>query len=185
MFAFSRRKRRERETAQRLYDRVVGWARSPFLYAIGGVPDTVDGRFEMVVLHTYFVVGRLMAGDEGARKIAQLLFDTMITDMDRSLREMGVGDLSVGRKVKAMAEAYYGRSKAYDAALVSGDEDLAEALLRNVFGTVLPESGNADSAVEGMVQYVRSTVRNFSEQSLEALTEGDVQFIDYSRATGS
>ena len=71
------------------------------------------------------------------------------------------------------------------AALVSGDEDLAEALLRNVFGTVLPESGNADSAVDGMVQYVRATVRNFSEQSLEALTEGDVQFIDYSRATGS
>lgn len=126
-----------------------------------------------------------MAGDEGARKIAQLLFDTMITDMDRSLREMGVGDLSVGRKVKAMAEAYYGRSKAYDEALLSGDEDLAEALRRNVFGTVPPESGNADSAVDGMVQYVRSAVRNFSEQSLEALTEGDVQFIDYPRATGS
>ena len=179
MFVFSRRKRREREIAQRLYNQVVAWARSPFLYSAGGVPDTVDGRFEMVVLHTYFVVGRLMAGDEDPKRIAQLLFDTMITDMDRSLREMGVGDLSVGRKVKAMAEAYYGRSKAYDAALVSGDEDLAEALRRNVFGTMLSESEIAESVVDGMVQYVKLTVLNFSDQSLEALTDGDIRFIGY------
>jgi len=180
MFNFNRRKRREREIAQRLYDQVVVRARSPSLYAAGGVPDTVDGRFEMVVLHTYFVVGRLISDGEDSQRIAQFLFDTMITDMDRSLREMGVGDLSVGKKVKAMAEAYYGRSRAYDAALVSGDEDLAEALRRNVFGTVLSESEHTDSVVDGMVQYVKSTVRKIGEQSLEMLTGGDVQFIDYS-----
>ena len=135
MFVFSRQKRREREIARRLYDQVVGQARSPSFYVDGGVPDTVDGRFEMVLLHAYLVIGRLMAGEDAAQRIAQYLFDTMITDMDRSLREMGIGDLSVGRKVKAMAEAYYGRSRAYDSALATSDADLSSALRRNVFGT--------------------------------------------------
>lgn len=180
MFARSRRKRREREIARRLYDEVVRQARTPSLYAVGGVPDTVDGRFEMIVLHTYFVVSSLMGGGEEPQRIAQSLFDTMIADMDRSLREMGIGDLSVGRKVKAMAEAYYGRSHAYDAALASEDVVLAEALRRNVFGTVDAEGGGIDPSVDGMVRYVRSTIQMLNEQSIGALAAGEVLFVDYS-----
>ena len=180
MFVFSRQKRREREIAWRLYDQVVGQARSPSFYVDGGVPDTVDGRFEMVVLHAYLVIGRLMAGEDAAQRIAQYLFDTMITDMDRSLREMGIGDLSVGRKVKAMAEAYYGRSRAYDSALATNDADLSSALRRNVFGTTPSESQTEDAVVDGMARYVTAALRRLREQPVEAIADGRVRFVDYS-----
>lgn len=180
MFVFSRQKRREREIARRLYDQVVEQARSPSFYVDGGVPDTVDGRFEMVVLHAYLVIGRLMAGEDVAQRIAQYLFDTMITDMDRSLREMGIGDLSVGRKVKAMAEAYYGRSRAYDSALATSDADLSSALRRNVFGTIPSESGTENAAVDGMTRYVTTALRRLREQPVEAIADGRVRFVDYS-----
>lgn len=180
MFVFSRQKRREREIARRLYDQVVEQARSPSFYVDGGVPDTVDGRFEMVVLHAYLVIGRLMAGEDAAQRIAQYLFDTMITDMDRSLREMGIGDLSVGRKVKAMAEAYYGRSRAYDSALAASDADLSSALRRNVFGTIPSESETENAVVDGMTRYVTAALRRLREQPVEAIADGRVRFEDYS-----
>ncbi len=182
MFGFGRRKARERGIARRLYDRVVRQARSPSFYADGGVPDTVDGRFEMVVLHAHLVIGRLMTGGDEAGRIAQYLFDTMITDMDRSLREMGVGDLGVGRKVKTMAEAYYGRARAYDSALAAGDADLSGALRRNVFGTVLPASGPEDACVDAMTRYVKAAARSLGEQPVEAIADGRVRFVDYSGA---
>jgi len=180
LFVFSRQKRREREIARRLYDQVVEQARSPSFYVDGGVPDTVDGRFEMVVLHAYLVIGRLMAGEDAAQRIAQYLFDTMITDMDRSLREMGIGDLSVGRKVKAMAEAYYGRSRAYDSALAASDADLSSALRRNVFGTIPSESETENAVVDGMTRYVTAALRRLREQPVEAIADGRVRFEDYS-----
>tara|TARA_A100001037_G_C15153121_1_gene641039 strand:+ start:3874 stop:4416 length:543 start_codon:yes stop_codon:yes gene_type:complete len=180
MFASLRRKKAERESARQLYDQVVAAARSPSLYTVGGVPDTVDGRFEMVVLHTYLVVGRLMSGDDSPQRVAQFLFDTMITDMDRSLREMGVGDLSVGKKVKAMAEAYYGRSQAYDAALEASDAELADAIRRNIFGTLEADGNEQNPVVTAMVRYIRSTMRSLQSQSIDALTQGHIQFVEYS-----
>jgi len=178
MPGFGRRKRRERAIARRLYDEVVRQARSPSFYADGGVPDTVDGRFEMVVLHAWLVIGRLTAGGDDAKRIAQCLFDAMIADMDRSLREMGVGDLGVGRKVKAMAEAYYGRSRAYDSALSAGGADLSGALRRNVFGTVPPDD-ETRGAVDGMARYVGAAAQGLREQPIEEIAQGRVRFVDY------
>jgi len=179
MFTSLRRKKAENETARRLYAQVVTAARSPSFYTDGGVPDTVDGRFEMLVLHTYLVVGRLMSGSDVSKRIAQYLFDTMITDMDRSLREMGIGDLSVGKKVKAMAEAYYGRSQAYDAALEADEVQLADAIRRNVFGTLAADGNSQISIVTGMVRYIQSTIGNLEKQSIDALTQGQIQFVEY------
>jgi len=179
MFNSLRRKKAESETARRLYVQVVTAARSPSFYTDGGVPDTIDGRFEMLVLHIYLVVGRLMSGSDVSKRIAQYLFDTMITDMDRSLREMGIGDLSVGKKVKAMAEAYYGRSQAYDAALEADEVQLADAIRRNVFGTLGTDRNLQISIVTGMVRYIRSTIGNLENQSIDALTEGQIQFAEY------
>ena len=185
MPVFGRRKRRERATARRLYGEVVRQARSPSFYAGGGVPDTVDGRFEMVVLHAWLVIGRLTAGGDEAKRIAQYLFDAMIADMDRSLREMGVGDLGVGRKVKAMAEAYYGRSRAYDSALAAaGDADLSGALRRNVFGTVPPD-GETRGAVDGMARYVGAALRDLREQPVEEIAQGNVRFVDHWPVAGT
>ena len=92
-----------------LYGAVVAQARQVVFYRDLGVPDTVDGRFELIVLHMVLLLRRLnREGDDGAA-LRQALFDVLLDDMDRSLREMGVGDLGVGRRVKAMGKAFYGR----------------------------------------------------------------------------
>ncbi|MSP83405.1 MAG: ubiquinol-cytochrome C chaperone [Alphaproteobacteria bacterium] len=100
-----------------------------------GVPDSLDGRFDMIILHVILAMWRLRAmGGEG-EKLARGLVDTLFADMDRSLREMGVGDLGVGRRVKAMARAFHGRILAYETALAEGQDSLAAALTRNVLAS--------------------------------------------------
>lgn len=122
--------------AARLYDAVVAQARQPAFYAMGGIPDTIDGRFEMIALHTYLVLRRLRAMGEAGEPLAQALVDILFSDMDASLREMGAGDLGVGKRVKRMATAFYGRVGAYESAEKTGD--MQQALARNLFGTVTP-----------------------------------------------
>lgn len=136
------RRRREAASAGRdraaragqLYRAVVGRARAPELYRELGVPDTPEGRFEMVAVHTALLVRRLRReGGESART-AEAVVETMITDMDRSVRELGVGDLSVGRYVKRMAGSLLARWQTLDGAVPSGDLAAIEAMLaRNLF----------------------------------------------------
>lgn len=122
------------ESAHAVYGSIVAQARQPAFYMGYAVPDTVEGRFEMILLHATLVFARLKDDDVGARILAQEVLDVFFTDMDRSLREMGVGDLSVGKKMKKLGRAYAGRSQAYDRGLAAGDAaELAAALKRNVF----------------------------------------------------
>ena len=119
--------------ADTLYCAVVAQARLPAHYGAGGVADTVDGRFDLIVLHLWLLSRRLRGEGEAGAALAQALLDTTFDDMDRSLREMGVGDLGVGRKVKAMAQAWRGRSEAYERAIGEDDaQALALALGRNL-----------------------------------------------------
>src|SRR5579885_2019728 len=104
----------QKPAAAALYRAVVAQARAPAFYVAYGVPDTLDGRFDLIALHMFLVLHRLKS-DTDASTVSQALFDIMFDDMDRSLREMGVGDLGVGRRVRAMAEALYGRMAAYEA----------------------------------------------------------------------
>lgn len=141
---FGRLFRRDPESdaiAAGLYGAIVAQARNPALYAEFGVADTVDGRFEMVVLHAVLVLDRLQAGGEREKAIGQKVFDLYCLDMDRSLRELGVGDLGVPKRMKAMTERFYGRAAAYGVALAARDRAaLAEALDRNVFGDTVPRA---------------------------------------------
>lgn len=133
LFGFLRRNRHER-TGYDLYGAAVAAARDPYLYATLGVPDTLDGRFDLVGLHVVLVIRRAQRVDPDGRALAQAVFDAMFNDMDVNLREMGVGDLSVGKKVKIMWEAFNGRAIAYGAALDAGDAAaLTAALIRNVW----------------------------------------------------
>src|SRR5262249_18572993 len=125
-----------KDTIERLYGAVVAQARRPAFYLRFGVPDTLDGRFDMIALHVFLVMRRLKAEGEEGRALSQALANRFFADLDRSLREMGVGDLGVGRRVKVMAKAFYGRIAAYEAGLNSGDTALGEALKRNLYGTV-------------------------------------------------
>lgn len=133
---FLDRRRRER-LAHALYLAVVGRARHPAFYEAFGVPDTVDGRFDLLAVHAFLVMRRLGRIDgtrgEEAKALSQAVFDLMFADMDQNLREMGVSDLAVGRKVHQMAEAFYGRVAAYERAFPEGEGALAEALGRNLY----------------------------------------------------
>lgn len=159
-----------RHPARDLYESVVLQARRPEFYLNCGVSDSVDGRFDMIALHAFLVLRRLKRDHERTADLAQNLFDTMFEDMENNLREMGAGDLGVSRRVKAMAKAFYGRIAAYEAGLASGDEVLAEALLRNLYRQREPEDPGA------MCRYMRGEAEALDAMDVERLLEGEVAF---------
>lgn len=121
-----------------VYAQIVAKARQPWLYLNAGVPDTVTGRFDMITLHSFFVMEHLSAKGDKERVFSQALFDEVFLDMDHSLREMGVGDLSVGKKVRKMSEMFYGACNGYRTALENPEparkQALSDALKRNITG---------------------------------------------------
>ena len=120
-----------RGTIEAIYGMIVTQAREPLFYRDLGVPDTVNGRFDLLVLHLWMVLRRLKP-TEGGAALSQALFDHFCEDMDGNLREMGVGDLTVPKRMQGFGEAFYGRTAAYDMALEAGDEPLAQALCKNI-----------------------------------------------------
>ncbi len=157
------------EAATALYEAVVAQARQPAFYLRCGLPDSLDGRFEMIALHSFIVLRRLRGLGEAADEVAQVFVDTLVLDLDRSLREMGVGDLGVGKRVKRMAAGFHGRITAYDQGLASGPEELEAALRRNVFGTTSPEPWQ----VSAIAAYLR---REVGAQSDAGLLAGKLSF---------
>ncbi|MEE8145852.1 MAG: ubiquinol-cytochrome C chaperone family protein, partial [Kiloniellales bacterium] len=101
------------KTARLLYDCIVGQARRPEFFRECGLPDTLDGRFDVLVLHVFLVMHRLKQDRGRTADLSQALFDILFQDMDESLRELGAGDMGIGRRIKAMAEGFYGRVAAY------------------------------------------------------------------------
>jgi cytochrome b pre-mRNA-processing protein 3 len=151
-----------RGTIETIYGMIVAQAREPVFYQALGVPDTVNSRFDMVVLHLWMVLRQMnRAGDHAG--LAQLLFDRFCSDMDHNLRELGTGDLAVPRRMREFGQAFYGRTAAYDLALAGGEGALAEALCRNIFnGERLEQAGR-------LAAYVRQAVAG-----LAALDEGSL-----------
>ena len=128
------RRNRQAGTIAALYGTIVAQARSPAFYMDYGVPDTVNGRFDMIVLHIALLLRRLEQEPEGVQTLGQGVFDRFCQDMDDNLREMGVGDLKVPKEMQRMGEAFYGRVAAYRAALGEADDTaLVAAVGRNVF----------------------------------------------------
>jgi cytochrome b pre-mRNA-processing protein 3 len=117
-----------------LYTATVQAAREPYFYAALDVPDTLDGRFDLVGLYACMVIRRLRGIPPKGPALAQAVFDAMFSDMDINLREMGVGDMNVAKKIRAMWEAFHGRAVAYEAPLAAYDTAaLEEAVTRNVW----------------------------------------------------
>ncbi|HEY1433236.1 MAG TPA: ubiquinol-cytochrome C chaperone family protein [Stellaceae bacterium] len=169
-----------REAVDLAYCRVVEQARQAVFFVDYRVPDTLDGRFELICLHAFLYLHRLKDERPQAGRFCQSLFDRMFADFDRSLREMGVGDLSVGSHVKRMSRAFYGRILAYEAGLAGDDSALAAALARNVFGT----TSAPQSAVSAMAAYVRGAVGGLRSQPTDDLLAGHVLFAAPSYLTG-
>lgn len=170
---FARRARHERPGFL-LYGAAVKAARDPYLYTALGVPDTLDGRFDLIGLHAWLVIQRLRVLPDSGPALAQAVFDAMFSDMDVALREMGVGDLSVGNRVRAMWEAFHGRARAYEDALAATTPDtLPEVLIRNVWRGDPP----ADGAAEALARLIRAQHQALSHQPADTLLAGQVQFL--------
>lgn len=155
-------RRRQLSTSEMLYGNAVAIAREPSFFRDHGVADTVDGRFDALALVVALVMRRLKScGDEGA-ELSQQLFDSMFSDMDLSLREMGAGDIGVSKRVRIMAEAFMGRLDAYVSAIDDGDrEALAAAIGRNLLrdeGTASPELVDFVLALEARLSALEDDV---------------------------
>ncbi|GAA3852469.1 ubiquinol-cytochrome C chaperone family protein [[Pseudomonas] carboxydohydrogena] len=169
MFSFLKKSAPAQRTIDAIYGMIVAQARQPAFYAALHVPDTVDGRFDMVLLHLWMAL-RVLRQDPAGEEPAQKLFDRFCTDMDDNLREMGVGDLTVPKRMRKFGEAFYGRSAAYDAALEEGHAELAAALNRNIFN----EADAADA--ERLAAYVAEALAQLYKVDQAAFAQGEWQF---------
>lgn len=152
-------------TIEAIYGMIVAQARLPVFYESYGVPDTVNGRFDMILLHLWMVLRRLRE-TEGGVGLSQGLFDRFYSDMDANLREMGVSDLKVPKQMLSFAEAFYGRTGAYDLALEEGAGELAAAIARNVLIS-------ADTAkAEPLATYAMAVIAALESTDAERLLSG-------------
>lgn len=165
-----------------LYGMIVAQARSAAFYTSYGVPDTVQGRFDLIVLHLVLLLRRLEIGsDAGVRGhdragpehgLGQKLFDAFCQDLDDNLREMGVGDLAVPKQMRRFGEAFYGRQAAYRAALAAaGTQELEKALARNIYEVV-----GVDERAARLARYGWAAASQLDAQEDAALMAGTVTF---------
>jgi cytochrome b pre-mRNA-processing protein 3 len=171
MFSFLRANPVQR-AAELGYRRIVEQARQPGFFVDGGVPDTVDGRFELICLHAFLYLRRLKRERPDSAALAQKFFDVMFLDFDRALREMGTGDLRVSREIKHMAEAFYGRIAAYEEGLAADDPRLRAALSRNLYGTAQA----SEAQLAAMAGYLRREAAALDRQEAASLLTGKIAF---------
>ena len=158
----SKPRARRTDTIDAIYGMIVTQARDPLFYRDLGVPDTVDGRFDLIVLHLWMVLRRLRQVAGGSEH-AQALFDRFCVDMDDNLREMGVGDLAVPKRMQAFGEAFYGRATAYDLALSEGPAALAQAVCKNIL------NGRGTDGARRIAVYIQATVNGLDRLDGAAL----------------
>jgi len=156
-------------TIEAIYGTIVTQTREPWFYRDLGVPDTVNGRFDLLVVHLWMVLRRLRSEDDMA-DVSQALFDHFCDDMDANLREMGVGDLAVPKRMRAFGEAFYGRAAAYDLGLDQGREVLAMALCKNVL------NGEGMENARRLAIYVRAAAASLAGIDAAALLAATWKF---------
>lgn len=171
IFRFFSRRSRDRATIEGLYGAIVAQARDPAFYADYGAPDTVEGRFDLIVLHLVLVIRRMRAGGQDAQDFAQGVFDCFCRDMEHNLREMGVSDLGVPKRMRAIGESFYGRAASYEAALAQeASSPLEEAVARNIFGVA------AAPGAARMADYARRADSMLASQPLAEIIAGKLAF---------
>jgi cytochrome b pre-mRNA-processing protein 3 len=159
-----------------LFERVAAQARTAALYRDGGVPDTVEGRFECYALHVDLVLHRLKGQGPEAAEVGQALFDKFLDNLDEGLRDMGVGDLSVGKKMRKLGEAIYGRMRGYDAALDAIVIDPGAATLAPLAALISRVLFNVEDRAEGgpLAAYAATCARALAAQPLEEVLAGEL-----------
>ncbi len=162
--------------AAAVYGAMARQARNPAFYLSYDVPDTVDGRFEMMSLHAYLLFRRLRGQGDEITRLTQAVYDRMFREMDLALRELGAADLGVGKRIKHMAESLNGRIQVYDQGLAAADDHagLKEALRRNLYGTVEPSA----AALDRMTRYLVAGIASLDAQPVERVVAADLPFPD-------
>lgn len=169
---FGRERHANRAITEALYAQIVAAARQTVFYSHWNVPDTPLGRFEMVSLHMFLFQHRLRGEDGVVQEVAQVLIDEFFLDVDHSLRELGVGDVGVPKRMKKLTKMFYGRTAAYDDALERSDRDgLTAALARNV----RPDAGDWPEASQ-LAAYVTDACNQLAAQPSESIASGTVTF---------
>jgi cytochrome b pre-mRNA-processing protein 3 len=169
---FGSNRRTNRAVTDVLYGEIVAAARQPLFYATYNVPDTPLGRFEMLSLHLFLILHRLRSEEGAAKAIAQELTDEFFLDVDHSLRELGIGDHGIPRRVKKLGRMFYGRAAAYGQALDQNDPAaLADSLKRNVRADVeiWPEAGQ-------LADYVLAAWEHVAKAGADAFSSGTFRF---------
>ena len=173
------RRGRNNPNIHTLYGAIVAQARLPCFYTLYGVADSVEGRFELIVLHMVLLLRRIdrqESDNPGARPfdqaVGQPLFDAFCGDLDDNLREMGVGDLAVPREMRRFGEAFYGRQAVYIAAFAAGDaHELEKVLARNIFGAI-----DTDDRAGRLARYARAAAAYLDAETPERLLAGQAVF---------
>jgi cytochrome b pre-mRNA-processing protein 3 len=166
------RRNAQATTISTLYGMIVAQARLPCFYRDYAVADTVNGRFDLIVLHLALVLDRL-AQDRAMNSLGQGLFDRFCQDMDDNLREIGISDLKVPKEMLRMGEAFYGRAQSYRSALdASNNAGLVAALERNIY------NGEPGAVATRLAAYVREALRELAAQNTATIATGDLRFPD-------
>ncbi len=162
--------KKNRWAVDKLHQSIQAQALRPDFYFEGGARDNFSGRFEMTCLHGTLVFRRLREAGQAGKALSQEVFDALFDGFDEALRDIGTGDLSVGKKIRKMGEAFYGRAKAYDDALADGvsDVDLQHSLMRNL-GVAEPQAGR-------FVRYVRSVEDTLRRHTDAQLLSGELNW---------
>ena len=172
MFKWLNARRQRQSVASALYNDLVAQARLPEFYLSFGVPDSMLGRFEIISLHAYLLFRRLGKTDNAGKELAQTVHDFMFGDFDRSLREQGVGDMGIGKRIKKLTRNLYGRIDAYETGLAGGTAELGEALRRNLYASATV----TDDQVAAMIAYMEDAIETLDTQQTLDIMSGNVVF---------
>ncbi len=174
MIAWFKNRKARKDAAAGLFESALAQARSPVFYERLGVADSIDGRFDLIILHVYLIQQRLGALGPQGRKLSQALFDKMFVTMDFTLREIGVGDLGVPKHMKRMMKAFNGRAHSYHDALAARNTAALElAVARNIFrmqGEAMP------AGCEAIASYIFAANDLMASYTIEDFMSGEVQF---------
>ncbi|MGH1403329.1 MAG: ubiquinol-cytochrome C chaperone family protein [Alphaproteobacteria bacterium] len=172
--------RNKQEIASALYQAALSSSKKEVFYTRYGVPDTFDGRFDLLLLHLFLIL-RPLTREGSYEKLSQAVFDTTFRNMDQTLREMGIGDMGIPKHMKRMMKAFNGRMHSYQEALFPGEleniegvvpSSVSEVLRRNLYGTVEDNNLPDENIIKDFEQYIRQN----AEQDHHAIAKGVVHF---------
>lgn len=175
MFGLFKKKKPYEQQSFDLFLSAQEAARDPYFYEELAVPDTTEGRFDLLLVHLFLIIHRVK-DEEGGRALAQALFDSVFFNIDEGYREIGVGDMGVPKRIKKLMLAFNGRMHAYEQSIAAGRAELEAALDRNLYNLVHFEDGDT-SVLNAMSGYVLKNTKHLQSQSITAIMGGHIDFI--------